>query len=234
MLFEIIPRWAYMLLSGAGLAIVAGALAFVAFVPPPAGVIIGVIWLLIGGAMAFFALRGLRKSGDDDRLRRDGAAATATVLSAVSTHVTINDVPRWAIRVRVDGLDAPYETTLKLLTHTPPANGVTFGVRVDLLDRDHVVVAAGAEDPVAPEAGPETAAAADAGQAGLAAGETAVLNADGSRTITTSQAAGDHAVAADTPSDTERLLAALEHLRESGSYSQAEYDLVKAKLLSGD
>jgi hypothetical protein len=145
------------------------------------------------------------------------------------------------------------------LTHTPPANGVTFGVRVDLLDHDHVVVAARADDhavviaagegndgdeetdapsapgyAVAPAAGPETAAAADAVQAGLAAGETAVLNADGSRTITTSQAAGEHAVAAVAPSDTVRLLAALERLRASGSYSQAEYDLVKAKLLSGD
>jgi hypothetical protein len=181
MRYQTIPRWTYVLVVAGGVAIVAGALVFVLVVPPPAGVLVGVFWLVIGGAMAFLAMRGLRTSRDDDRLRRDGAAATATVLSTAPTHVTIDNVPQWAFRVRIDGLNAPYETTLKLLTHTPAATGTTFEVRVDLLEHQHVVVAAGGggdDDDEAP-----TAAAVDEGQAGLAAGEVAIVNADGSRTI---------------------------------------------------
>jgi len=232
MRYQKIPRWTYLLLVAAGAAIVAGALAFVFFVPPPAGVLVGVFWLVIGGAMAFLAMRGLRTSREDDRLRRDGAAAMATVLSAAPTHVMIDNVPQWAIRVRIDGLNAPYETTLKLLTYTPAAAGTTFEVRVDLLEHQHVVVAAGGDGDGDDEA--PTAAVVDEGQAGLAAGEIAIVNADGSRTITMSPATGDRAAGTAESSDTVRLLAALERLRANGSYNEAEYQLVKAKLLSGD
>ena len=208
---------------------------------PPAGVIVGVIWLAIGIAMTFFSVRGLRKAGDDDRLRRDGITATATVLSTAKTHVTIDNVPRWAIRVRIDGLAAPYQTTLELLTHTPPAGGVRFEVRVDPLRHDHVVVAAagGDGDDIDRAAAEDDAddagvPVADAGQLGLAAGESAAVNPDGSRTITMVPATGSPDALAVTPADTERLLANLDRLRANGSYTEAEYALVKAKLLGGD
>ncbi|MDQ6943518.1 MAG: hypothetical protein M3169_13530, partial [Candidatus Eremiobacteraeota bacterium] len=136
--YQIIPRWVFVMLIVAGLAVGTGGLTFLVLVPPAAGVIVGVIWLAIGSAMTFFSLRGLREAGDDDRLRRDGITAAATVLSTAQTHVTIDNVPRWAIRVRIDGLAVPYETTLKLLTQTPPADGARFEVRVDPLEHDHV------------------------------------------------------------------------------------------------
>ncbi len=121
------------------------------------------------------------------------------MLSAATTHVTINNVPQWTIRLRIDGLTTPYETTLELLSHSPPSAGTTFGVRVDPLDHDHVVVAAVAGDGGRVDRGPAddragTAAATavartpdlvvDEGLAGLAEGETAVVNPDGIRTIT--------------------------------------------------
>jgi hypothetical protein len=241
MRYQIIPRWIFLMLIVSGLAVGAGGLTFLVIVPPPAGVIVGVIWLAIGSAMTFFSMRGLRNAGDDDRLRRDGIAATATVLSTAKTHVTIDNVPQWAIRVRIDGLAAPYETTLKLLTHSPLADGARFGVRVDPLAHDHVVVAAAGDD------GDDVNRAAseddgddgdvpvvDAGQIGLAAGETAAVNADGSRTITMVPATGSHDALAVTPADTECLLVNLDRLRANGSYTEAEYALVKAKLLGGD
>ncbi len=70
-------------------------------------------------------------------------------------------------------------------------------------------------------------------QAALAAGETAVVNADGSRTITTSSVtfgASDDGIA--ETADTVRLLADLDRMRASGSLTQAEFDAVKAKLLA--
>ena len=222
-----------------GLAFIVGAFGFILFVPAPTGAIVGGIWLVVFGGMVFFSARALRGRADDDRIRRQGTAATATVMSATTTGLTINNVPQWKLHLRIDGAGAPYETSLKLLTYNAPDNGASFGVRVDPLKREHVVLS---DDDSVP--GPRAAQASAAPQvqaavlealrqAGLAAGESAVVNADGSRTITTSSVSfgGGGAGAPDT-ADTVRLLADLDRMRASGSLTESEFEAIKAKLLA--
>ena len=226
MRYQTIPRWTMVMLVVMGIGFAVGAFAFILFVPQPAGAIVGIIWLIMGAGMAFFAMRALRGRADDDRIRRAGAAATATLLSATTTGLTINNVPQWKLRVRIDGLGASYETTLKLLTYTPPGNGASFGVRVDPLKRDHVVLggdddASAARAAAQPSAAPQVQAAVlDAlRQAGLAAGESSV----------TFGGSGDGAPDA---ADTVRLLADLDRMRASGSLTESEFEAIKAKLLA--
>ena len=140
MRYQTIPRWTYIMLVVMGLCFVVGAFGFILFVPAPTGAIVGGIWLVVFGGMVFFALRALLGRADDERIRRQGTAATATLLSATTTGLTINNVPQWKLRMRIDGIGAPYEASLKLLTFTPPDNDATFGVRVDPLKREHVVL----------------------------------------------------------------------------------------------
>ena len=156
MRYQRIPRWTMIMLVVMGLGFAAASIAFFLFVPQPTGAIVGTIWLLMGGGMAFFALRSLKGSSDDDRIAREGSAATATVLAATTTGWTINNVPQWKLRLRIDGLGAPYETTLKLLTYTPPQNGASYGVRVDPLKRDHVVLSGDDAAPAASRAAADT------------------------------------------------------------------------------
>ena len=240
MRYQTIPRWTYVMLVVMGLGFVVGAFAFILFVPAPTGAIVGGIWLVVFGSMAFFGMRALRGRADDERIRREGTAATATVLSATTTSLLINNVPQWKLRLRIDGLGASYEADLKLLTYTPPDNGASFGVRVDPLKHEHVVFAdddvasvprGAAASPAAPQV---QAAVLDAlRQAGLAAGETAVVNADGSRTITTSSVSFDGADEnAPDAADTVRLLADLDRMRASGSLTESEFEAIKAKLLA--
>ena len=239
MRYQTIPRWTYVMLLVMGLAFVVGAFGFILFVPAPTGAIVGGIWLVVFGGMVFFSARALRGRAEDDRIRRQGTAATATVLSAATTGLTINNVPQWKLHLRIDGAGASYETSLKLLTFNPPDNGASLGVRVDPLKREHVVLSG---DDVTPASGGAAATAAPhvqaavleaLRQAGLAAGETAVINADGSRTITTSSVTlgGDGGGAPDT-ADTVRLLADLDRMRVSGSLTEAEFEAIKAKLLA--
>ncbi len=247
MRYQTIPRWTYVMLLVMGICFVVGAFGFMLFVPAPAGAIVGGIWLVVFGGMAFFALRALRGRADDDRIRLAGTAASATVLSATMTGLTINNMPQWKLHLRIDGAGASYETSLKLLTFTPPDNGASLGVRVDPVKRDHVVLsgddgasaalraanAAGLGLTGGAAAAPQVRAAVlDAlRQAGLAQGETAVINADGSRTITTSSVTVGGNDDAGGPADTVRLLADLDKLRTDGSLSEAEFAAVKAKLL---
>jgi hypothetical protein len=239
MRYQSIPRWTYVMLLVMGLAFVAGAFGFILFVPAPTGAIVGGIWLVVFGGMTLFSVRALRGRADDERIRRAGTAATATVLSATTTSLTINNVPQWRLRLRIDGLGESYETDMRLLTYTPPDNGASFGVRVDPLKHDHVVLsgdaAGGVRSPVTPSAAPQAQAAVLEAlrQAGLAAGENAVVNADGSRTITTSTVSfGDDGDAVPDTADTVRLLADLVRMRASGSLTEAEFEAIKAKLLA--
>ena len=218
MRYQTIPRWTYVMLLVMGLAFVVGAFGFILFVPAPTGAIVGGIWLVVFGGMAFFALRALRGRADDDRIRRQGTAATATVLSATTTGLTINNVPQWKLHLRIDGAGASYETSLKLLTFTPPDDGASLGVRVDPLKREHVVFAG--DDPP-----------------GTAARSAGVVNADGSRTITSSSVtiAGNGNAGDDgTPdtADTVRLLADLDRMRANGSLTEGEFEAIKARLLA--
>ena len=240
MRYQTIPRWTYIMLVVMGLCFIIGAFGFILFVPAPTGAIVGGIWLVVFGGMVFFAMRALRGRADDERIARQGTAATATLVSATTTGLTINNVPQWKLRMRIDGLGAPYEASIKLLTFTPPDNGATFGVRVDPLKRDHVVLSGGDGTPAAPSAAapnaPQipTAVLEALRQAGLAAGETAVVNADGSRTITSSSVAfGGDAGAPDTAA-TVRLLADLDRMRANGSLTETEFNAIKTKLLARD
>jgi hypothetical protein len=239
-----IPRWTYIMLIVMGLAFMVGAVGFILFVPAPTGQIVGGIWLVVFGGMVFFSARALRGRADDERIRQVGTAATGTVISAKTTGMLINNVPQWKLRLRIDGLGASYEADIKLLTYTPPDNGASFGVRVDPLKRQHVVLSDGDGASAARIAPAMSSAAASAPQvqaavldalrqAGLAAGESAVVNADGSRTITTSTVSfgGDGDAAPDT-ADTVRLLADLDRMRASGSLTEAEFEAIKAKLLA--
>jgi hypothetical protein len=239
------PGWVYVMLTVMGIGFAAGAVAFYLFVPQPTGTIVGAIWLVMGGGMAFFSVRALRGRRDDARIARDGIAATATLLAANGTSWVINGVPQWNLRLRIEGAGSPYETTLKLLTYSPPADGATFGVRVDPARRDHVVMSgdgaagvssspAGSSYTIQPgganAAAVEAAVAAALRQAGLGGdGVTTSTNPDGSRTISsttfsTVQAEPDAA-------DTVRLLADLERMRANGTLGAAEFDALKRKLL---
>jgi hypothetical protein len=246
MRYQTIPRWTYVMLIVMGLGFMAGAFGFVLFVPQPTGDIVGGVWLVMGAGMAFFSLRSLRGSSNDDRIRREGTAATATLISATPTNWTINNVPQWKLRLRIEGAGAPYETSLKLLTYTPPSDGARLGVCVDPLKREHVVLSGDdpSDDPAgglsarssaATAASPQVQAAVLEAlrQAGLAQGESAVVNADGSRTITTTSFAVGDGSSALGPADTVRLLADLDRLRADGSLTDAEFTAVKAKLLGG-
>jgi hypothetical protein len=149
-----VPTWTFVVLIVIGLGFTSGAVAFFLFAPPPAGALVGGVWLLMGTAMEFFSWRALRGRRDEERIRRNGTPATATLLEAKTTGWRINGVPQWALRLRIEGAGATYEAKLKLLTYTPPPNGTVFTVRIDPLQRDHVVLAgeppAGAADSARP------------------------------------------------------------------------------------
>jgi hypothetical protein len=245
------PRWVYYMLVVMGIGFTAGAGAFLLFVPAPAGTIVGAIWVLMGAGMVFFSLRALARRREDEQIAHTGSAATATVLDATMTGLIVNNVPQWALRLRIDGYGASYETKLKLLTFTPPSNGSTFSVRVDPARREHVVLAsddakpstsgvAGGSATVADVTAANLPSAVQASvldalrKAGLGDGEsTTTVNPDGSRTITmTSVDVGGSASGAPLEAaDTVKLLAELDRLHENGALAQDEFDTLKRKLL---
>jgi hypothetical protein len=252
------PRWVFIMLIVMGMAFTAGAFGFIFFVPPPTGLIVGGIWLVIGTVMEAMSARGLQRAGGEDRIRREGTAATATVVSAKTTGWIVNGVPQWVMRVRIDGYGAPYETQLKLQTYNPPSTGASFTVRIDPVRKEHVVLADDARDPVAAGTAPVTTGTAGAGtsstpaqltdsiiaalrQAGIdpgsaGGGTTTTVNADGSRTITTTTIGvdGDTLREGDVPrdaADTVRLLADLDRMRASGALGESEFETIKRRLL---
>jgi hypothetical protein len=259
------PRWVFVMLIAMGMAFTAGAFGFILFVPPPTGLIVGGIWLVIGTVMEAVSVRGIQHAGGDDRVRRTGSPGTATVLSAKTTGWVVNGVPQWVMRLRIDGYGAPYETQLKLQTYSPPSNGATFSVRIDPLRKEHIVIADDAGDSAAAASPSATVAAGTGGvvmsgagvgalspqlkdsviaalrQAGidpgsLDGGTATTVNADGSRTITTTTIGmdGDALREADVPRDaaeTVRLLADLDRMRASGALGESEFETVKRRLL---
>jgi hypothetical protein len=247
MRYAMTPAWVYVMLIVMGVGFMAGAVGFVLWVPAPTGASVGIVWLLMGGGFVFFSLRALRGRRDDERIRREGTAATATLLSAKTTGLIVNGVPQWALRLRIDGAGSPYETTLKLQTYNPPATGATLGVRIDPLRRQHVVLAADGDGavPAAPGAAAfrlggdtapqvEAAIAAALRQAGLGdSGTTSTLNPDGSRTITSTTFSidGSRPNAAPDAAETVRLLADLDRMHANGTLGDAEFDALKRKLL---
>ena len=248
------PRWVYIMLIVMGLGFMAGAVAFVAWVPAPTGMIVGGVWMLMGAGFVFFSLRTLARRREDEQIAQTGTAANATVLSAQMTGLIVNEVPQWALHLRIDGYGASYETKLKLLTYNPPGNGATFSVRVDPVHRDHVVMAPDDAPAVnaAGVAGVDPATVADVTSAGLPAGlqssilealrkaglgdgeATSTLNPDGSRTITMTSVNSGNGTTANAPVDaaqTVKLLAELDRMHTSGTLGDAEFDALKRKLL---
>ena len=240
-----VPSWTFVMLIVMGFGFTAGAVAFFLFAPAPAGAIVGGVWLLMGTAMEFFSLRALRGRRNEERIRREGTPATATLLDAKTTGWTINGVPQWALRLRIEGAGATYEAKLKLLTYTPPPTGAVFTVRIDPLRREHVVLTDDAPTAGAPAsaqpgfliagggaqaAGVQAAVAAALQQAGLAPGESTVVNPDGSRTIT-STTFNVGGAAEPGPAETVKLLADLDRMHTSGALGDAEFDALKRKLL---
>ena len=195
------PAWVYVMLIVMGSGFMAGAGAFAMFVPQPTGTIVGVIWLLMGASFVFFSVRALRGRRDDERIRRTGTPATATLLGAQTTGLIVNNVPQWKLRLRIDGAGASYETVLKLCTFSPPENGATFGVRVDPVRRQHVVLAGDGD------AGPAPSAAAVTPRVLVSVGAPA----DAAETV--------------------RLLADLDRMHASGALGDDEFDALKRKLL---
>jgi len=247
------PGWVYVMLIVMGIGFMGGAGAFILFVPQPTGTLVGVIWLAMGAGFVFFSIRAMRGRRDDDRIRRQGTLATATLISAQTTGMLINDVPQWKLRMRIDGAGASYEASMKLCTFNPPNNGATFGVRIDPVRREHVVLADdSAPVPAVNAAGltggvladisrigsPELAAAVTAAlqQAGKN-GTTTTVNADGSRTITMTSVNASASTAGGAPAEaaeTVRLLAELDRMHASGALGDAEFDALKRKLLGED
>ncbi len=141
------PAWVYVLLIGMGLLFIGGGvLGIVMSEGAPAGIVFGLIWLVMGGSLAYFSVRGIRNHADEEWIRRDGTAATATLLAAKKTGWKVGGVPQWALRVRIDGAGATYETTLDVQTHAPPANGTAMAVLIDPRRCDHVVLPHGDRD----------------------------------------------------------------------------------------
>jgi hypothetical protein len=143
------PTWVPVMLTVMGVGFIGGGIAFV-LTAPGAGMVLGPIWLVMGGAFVFFSVRSMRGRRDDERIRSEGIRATATLLSAKTTGWVVNSVPQWALRLRIEGAGAPYEATLKLQTYNPPPNGAAMAVRVDPLRRAHIVLA---DDAVQTDAG---------------------------------------------------------------------------------
>jgi len=247
------PRWVYIMLIVMGIGFAAGAVPFWLFVPV-SGHFVAIIWLLMGFGFVYFSMRALAGRRDDERIRREGLRATATLVSATTTGWMINNVPQWALKLRIDGAGASYESTMKLTTFNPPPNGSSFSVRVDPLKKQHIVMADDTDDATSSGA---TSTVASSGMTTIAPGvtvldargndvgatvldalrragmldgnATATVNADGSRTITstsvtTGAATGDAA-------ETVRLLGELERLHASGTIGDAEFDTLKRKLL---
>jgi hypothetical protein len=248
------PRWVYIMLIVMGAGFMAGAFGFLLWVPQPTGAIVGGIWLVMGAGFVFFSLRTLVRRREDEQIARTGSAASATVLSAQMTGLIVNEVPQWALHLRIDGYGASYETKLKLLTYNPPNNGATFAVRVDPARREHVVMAP--DDAPAANAsgvaGVDPATVADVTSAGLPAGmqssilealrkaglgdgeATTTVNPDGSRTITMTSVNSVNGTAGNAPVDaaeTVKLLAELDRMHSSGALGDAEFDTLKKKLL---
>jgi hypothetical protein len=249
------PRWVYVMLIVMGIGFALGAIPFWLFVPV-SGHFVALTWLLMGFGFVFFSLRAMAGRRDDDRLRREGLRATATVISANTTGWMINNVPQWKLTLRIDGAGASYETPMKLTTFNPPPNGASFSVRVDPAKRQHVVMA-GDDDDAAPAAGAPSgmttiapgvtvldARGTDAGatvldalrRAGMLDGNAAAdghpsvtINADGSRTITSTSVTTSGAPA--EAAETVRLLGELDRMHESGTIGDAEFDTLKRKLL---
>jgi hypothetical protein len=235
MRYATIPRWVYYMLVVMGIGFTAGAVGFLLFVPAPAGAIVGAVWVVMGVGMAFFSLRALAQRRENEQIARTGSAATATVLDATMTGMVVNNVPQWALRLRIDGYGASYETKLKLLTFSPPSDGSTFSVRVDPARREHVVIASDDAKPSAANLPSSVQASVLEAlrKAGLGDGQaTTVVNPDGSRTITmTSVDAHGSAGAPLDAADTVKLLAELDRLRANGSLAQDEFEIMKRKLL---
>jgi hypothetical protein len=231
------PRWVYVMLIVMGIGFAAGAVPFWLFVPV-SGHFVAVIWLLMGFGFVFFSLRALGGRRDDERIRREGLRATATLLSATTTGWMINNVPQWALKLRIDGAGASYETTMKLTTFNPPPNGASFSVRVDPLKKEHIVMADDTDDATSPGVTVLDARGTDVGatvldalrRSGILEGNgTTTVNAGGSRTITSTSVTTGGA-----PSDaaeTVRLLGELDRLHASGTIGDAEFDTLKRKLL---
>jgi len=245
------PRWVYIMLIVMGIGFAAGAVPFWLFVPV-SGHFVAIIWLLMGVGFVFFSMRALASRRDDERLRRDGLRATGTVVSANTTGWMINNVPQWALKLRIDGAGPSYETTLKLTTFNPPDNGASFSVRVDPQKKQHVVLASDDDDaappirstlagikPDWPVTAPPGATVIDARgtdvgnavldalrRAGIVDG-TAAASANGTITSTSVSAGGAPADAAETV----KLLAQLDQMHASGAIGDAEFESLKRKLL---
>ena len=198
------PGWVYVMLIVMGIGFIGGAVAFILFVPQPTGTIVGVdLAASWAAACVFFSVRALRgRQATTSASRRDGTPATATLLAANTTGMV--DQQRAAVEAAPADRRRrarPYETTLKLLTYSPPGNGATFSVRVDPARREHVVLRA----TTVPPATGGSDADPTLGRAGspvrrskprcrgvvmrACSGDgttTTVVNPDGSTTITTS------------------------------------------------
>ncbi|HTD38605.1 MAG TPA: SHOCT domain-containing protein [Candidatus Limnocylindrales bacterium] len=254
------PRWVYVMLIVMGIGFAAGAVPFWLFVPV-SGHFVAVVWLLMGFGFVFFSMRALASRRDDERLRRDGLRATATLVSANATGWMINNVPQWALKLRIDGAGPSYETTMKLTTFNPPANGASFAVRVDPQKKQHVVLASDADDappvrstlagikPDWPVTAPPGATVIDARgtevgnavldalrRAGIVDG-TASANGGAPETInpdgsrTITSSSVTAGGARSDAAETVKLLAQLDQMHASGTIGDAEFETLKRKLL---
>jgi hypothetical protein len=182
MRYSTMPAWIYVVPIGFGVAFVIGAVVFIFAGPQPGAKQIGAIWLVMDAIFVVVCVRALRGRKDEERIRRDGVPATATLLGAKTTGSFINGVPQWNFRLRVDGNGPAYETALKVLTFNPPENGAAFAVRADARRKD-IVVLAGDDGELRTTPPADAAAAVAAAPAADAGGMRSTLNADGSRTF---------------------------------------------------
>jgi hypothetical protein len=198
--YSTMPQWVYVLPIVLGGGMVLAAAIYTAVRPGP----VGVIWLVMDTVFVIVCVRALGTRKDDERVLRDGVRARATVLGAKTTGASVNRVPQWVLRVRVEGSGDPYETNLRVLTFAPPVNGDAIDVCVDPQRKTHIVIAA-ADAPAARPLDVETQ---------VAVVHSAAPAAVPDDTAATVQALGD-----------------LERMRASGALAPEEFESLKRKLL---
>ncbi len=239
MRYSTMPQWVYVLPVVLGIGMMLAAVVFM--LTGTDRLVIGLFWLATDAAFVVVCLRALGTRRDDLRVLRDGVRARGIILGAKTTGAFVNRVPQWVLRLRIEGSGDPYETTLRVLTFAPPVNGDAIDVCVDPQRTSHVVIAgtdaaaagaaATAPDSVAAVAGALNIETQVAVLHHAAAPATAGINADGSRTFTSSDDAAPAVAAAADAATTVKMLSDLERMHSSGALADDEFDALKRKLL---
>jgi len=93
----------------------------------------GGVLLAVGGALALWGIRDIKKQRHVSWVRRHGRRAKGTIVSLSRTGLSVNDVPQMKVVVRVEGEDhEPYDAETKLLVEPQEQAQFKVGTRLSL------------------------------------------------------------------------------------------------------